>query len=81
MHRVVVTGIGMVTPSGLTAEDTFDALLAGDQPDGTQVRLTDEDMEDIMAQLEIDADTPLSFPEVVEIAACISTTNVDPAEG
>jgi len=29
MHRVVVTGIGMVTPSGLTAEDTFDALLAG----------------------------------------------------
>jgi len=58
----------------------FDALLAGDQPDGAQqVRLTDEDMEDIMAQLEIDADTPLSFPEVVEIAACISTTNVDPA--
>jgi 3-oxoacyl-[acyl-carrier-protein] synthase II len=27
MHRVVVTGIGMVTPNGLTAEDTFSSLL------------------------------------------------------
>ncbi len=29
MHRVVVTGIGMVTPSGPTAEETFASLLAG----------------------------------------------------
>ena len=32
-------------------------------------------MDDILIQLEIDHDTPLSFPEVVEIAACIVTNN------
>ncbi len=29
MHRVVITGIGMVTPSGPTTEQTFSALLEG----------------------------------------------------
>lgn len=29
MQRVVVTGVGMVTPVGLTTEDTWSALLAG----------------------------------------------------
>ena len=73
--------------SGLTANTVpfgllgpvFDALLMGDDVDvdvhaeaeARPPQLSEQDLGDIMDQLEIDAATPLSFPEVVEIAACI----------
>lgn len=54
----------------------FDALLMGDDVDADaeafpQQQLSEADLCAIMEQLEIEGTTPLSFPEVVEIAACI----------
>ena len=38
MRRVVVTGLGLVTPVGLTVEETWTSLLAGKSGAGARCR-------------------------------------------